>query len=228
MFKILIIEDDQIISETLYDYLKKWDYDVYRIFDFHSVIKSFKEIEPHLVILDILLPYYNGYHLCKEIRKISNVPIIFLSSASLNMNIVMAVNMGGDDFIAKPFDLNVLLAKIQAMLRRAYSFQGSINIIEHKEAILNLGDSTITYKNNKCELTKNELKILQVLIQNKGVAVTREDIMKFLWDSESFVDDNTLTVNITRLRKKLETIGLKHMIMTKKGIGYLVGDAIEE
>ncbi len=226
MFKILIIEDDETISQNLYDYLKKWNYDVKSVYDFQNVMKDFKEFEPQLVLLDIILPFYNGYHLCQEIRKISNVPIIFLSSASDNMNIVMAVNLGGDDFIAKPFDLNVLLAKIQAMLRRAYSFQGSISILEYGGAIINLSDSSITFNDVKCDLTKNEIKILQVLIQNRGQTVPREDIMKFLWDSESFVDDNTLTVNITRLRKKLEGIGLCNVILTKKGIGYLLYDEL--
>jgi DNA-binding response OmpR family regulator len=224
MYKILIVEDDQTISESLCAFLKNWNYDVHIIYDFRSVIKDFIEFEPQLVLLDIILPYFNGYHWCQEIRKISKVPIIFLSSASDNMNIVMAVNLGGDDFIAKPFDLNVLLAKIQAMLRRVYSFQGSSSILEYNGTIINLGDSSITLSNNKCDLTKNEIKILQILVQNKGKTVTREDIMKFLWDSESFVDDNTLTVNITRLRKKLDSIGLCNAVLTKKGIGYFIRD----
>lgn len=227
MYKILIIEDDHTIAESLCVYLKKWNYDVQIVTDFHSVMKNFVEFQPQLVLLDIILPYFNGYHWCQEIRKISNVPIVFLSSASDNMNIVMAVNLGGDDFISKPFDLNVLLAKIQAMLRRVYSFQGNTSVLEYNGAIINLGDSSITLNENKCDLTKNEIKILQVLVQNKGVAVSREDIMKFLWDSESFVDDNTLTVNITRLRKKLDGIGLSNAILTKKGIGYMVSDEFE-
>ena len=223
----MIVEDDHTIAESLSSFLKSWSYDVNIISDFRSIMKTFLEFDPQLVLLDIILPYFNGYHWCQEIRKISKVPIIFLSSASDNMNIVMAINLGGDDFIAKPFDLNVLLAKIQAMLRRVYSFQGNTSIIEYGGAIINLGDSSITLNDDKCDLTKNEMKILQVLVQNKGRAVTREDIMKFLWDSESFVDDNTLTVNITRLRKKLGSLGLCNAILTKKGIGYLISDEFE-
>jgi len=222
MYKILIIEDDETIAKAIKNAIESWNYDALCVTDFRDVMKVFVSYSPHLVLLDISLPFYNGYYWCSEIRKLSKVPIIFISSASDNMNIVMAVNMGGDDFIAKPFDLNVLTAKVQAMLRRTYDFAGQTNLLEHKGAILNIGDATLSYNNQKIELTKNEYKILQVLIENKGKVVSRDTIMTKLWETDSFVDDNTLTVNITRLRKKLEEAGLHDFILTKKGIGYMV------
>lgn len=224
MYKILIIEDDPIISQSLQNHLQKWGFEAAEIIDFHHVLDEFVRVDPQLVLLDIALPFFNGYHWCTEIRKNSKVPIIFISSTSDNMNIVMAMNMGGDDFISKPFDLSVVVAKIQALLRRTYSFQGQVNLLEHKGAILNLGDASITFADQKIELSKNEFKTLQVLLENKGKVVSRDIIMKKLWDSDCFVDDNTLTVNITRLRKKLDEAGLTGLITTKKGIGYLIGD----
>ncbi|WP_252226562.1 response regulator transcription factor [Clostridium sp. ZBS2] len=224
MYKILIVEDDLTIASILKNYLCKWGYGAEIISDFNNVMEEFTKYDPQLVILDITLPFYNGFHWCTEIRKISKVPIIFASSASDNMNLIMAINMGADDFIAKPFDLNVVVAKIQALIRRTYSFQGKVNILESNGAVLNLGDTTLTYKDDKLELSKNEFKILQILLENKNKAVSRDDIMNHLWNSDSFIDDNTLTVNVTRLRKKLEDIGLKDFIKTKKGIGYMVGD----
>lgn len=222
MYKILIIEDDMVIAKAIKNTIEAWSYDAMCITDFRDVIKEFVSFAPQLVLLDISLPFYNGYHWCSEIRKLSKVPIIFISSASDNMNIVMAVNMGGDDFIAKPFDLNVLTAKVQAMLRRTYDFAGQTNLIEHKGAILNTGDTTLSYIDQKIELTKNEYKILQVLIENKNRVVSRDTIMARLWETDSFIDDNTLTVNVTRLRKKLDDVGLNDFIITKKGIGYMV------
>ena len=177
---------------------------------------------PQLILLDISLPYFNGFYWCGEIRKFSNVPIIFISSANDKMNIVMAVNMGGDDFISKPFDLSVLTAKVQAVMRRTYSFSGTTSVIEHGGAILNLNDATIGFNGKKTELTKNEFKILQLLMENSGKVVPRDMIMDKLWESDSFIDDNTLTVNMTRLRKKLEDAGLCDFIVTKKGLGYIV------
>lgn len=224
MYKILIVEDDTIIAGILKNQLCKWGYEAENISDFNNVIDEFKKYNPQLLILDITLPFYNGFHWCTEIRKISKVPIIFASSASDNMNLIMAINMGADDFIAKPFDLNVMVAKVQALLRRTYSFQGQINILESNGVVLNLGDMALTYNNHKLELSKNEFKILEVLLKNKNKTVSRDEIMKQLWDSDSFIDDNTLTVNVTRLRKKLEEIGIKRFIKTKKGIGYLIGD----
>ncbi len=224
MYKILIVEDDLTISSILKNHLCKWGYEAEFVSDFNNVVSSFIEYDPQLVVLDITLPFYNGFHWCTEIRKISKVPIIFASSASDNMNLIMAINMGADDFIAKPFDLNVIVAKVQALIRRTYSFQGQINILESNGAVLNLGDTTITYNDKKLELSKNEFKILQILLENKNKAVSRDDIMTHLWNSDSFIDDNTLTVNVTRLRRKLEYINLKDFIKTKKGMGYIVGD----
>lgn len=222
MYKILIIEDDEIIRDTLKKNIEEWGFKAFYIEDFTRVIEKVVAIDPQLILLDISLPFFNGYHWCSEIRKISKVPIVFLSSASDNINIVMAMNMGADDFIAKPFDLNVLMAKIQALLRRTYDFGRTASLMEHKGAIFNASDSTISYQGKKLELTKNEDKILQLLMEHKGKTVSRDAIMTKLWESDSFIDDNTLTVNITRLRKKLDTIGLEHFILTKKGIGYLV------
>lgn len=222
MFKILIVEDDKTISRLLKSHLEKWGYNIVIINNFEKVDKEIIDFEPHLVLLDIMLPYYNGFHWCNEIRKFSKVPVIFLSSASDNMNIVMAMNMGGDDFISKPFDINVLTAKIQALLRRTYSFKGQSNTIEYKGVILNLNDTSIIYNNNKYDLTKNEFKILQILMENHEKVMSRDKIIEYLWQTESFIDDNTLTVNVTRLRKKLEDIGIVNFIKTKKGLGYIV------
>lgn len=190
--------------------------------DFKDVMGKFVEFEPQLVLLDIVLPFFNGFHWCQEIRKISKVPIIFLSSANDNMNIVMAMNMGGDEFIEKPFDLNVVTAKVQAVLRRTYEFRGTADVMEWNGAILNLADATVLYQDQKLELSKNEFKILKILLENTGKIVSRESIMTRLWDSNEFIDDNTLTVNVARLRKKMEQIGLGGKIITKKGIGYMV------
>lgn len=222
MYKILIVEDDITIASTLTKHLAQWNYDTKYVTDFKEVLTEFNTFQPQLVLMDISLPYFNGYYWCGEIRKFSRVPIVFISSASDNMNIVMAINMGGDDFIAKPFDLTVLSAKIQALLRRTYSFGTAANVLEHKGANLNLNDTTLTYQDTRLELTKNEFKIMQILMENSQKVVSRDNIMMRLWESDSFIDDNTLTVNMTRLRKKLEEIGLMNYIVTKKGLGYMV------
>lgn len=222
MYKILIVEDDMMIAKTLSSHLEKWDYEVRYVKDFKNVMNDFLEFEPQLVLMDIILPLFNGFYWCTEIRKIAKTPIVFLSSASDNMNIVMAMNMGGDDFIEKPFDLNVVTAKVQAMLRRAYSFQGNLNVLEHQGLLLNLNDGIVSYKEKKAELTKNEFKILQVLMEHAGKIVTREELMTALWESDAFVDDNTLTVNVTRLRRKLAELAAVEFIKTKKGIGYIL------
>lgn len=222
MYKIMIVEDDDIISLAVKKHLEQWGYEVFAVGDFRNVINDFVSFSPQLVLMDISLPFFNGYHWCGEIRKVSKVPVVFISSTADNMNIVMAVNMGADDFIAKPFDLDVLMAKIQALLRRTYDFSADREIIEAGGVILNTGDTTLLYNNNKIELTKNEYRIVEVLFENKGKVVSRDTIMKKLWETDSFVDDNTLTVNITRLRKKLEDYGLVDFIKTKKGLGYLV------
>lgn len=220
MYKILIVEDDETIAGGLKNHLEKWNYQAECMTDFKDVMGKFVDFEPQLVLLDIVLPFFNGFHWCQEIRKISKVPIIFLSSANDNMNIVMAMNMGGDEFIEKPFDLNVLTAKVQALLRRAYSFQGNVNVLEHEGMLLNLNDASLSYKGEKMSLTKNEFRILQMLMENSGKIIARDDIIARLWESDAFIDDNTLTVNVARLRKKLENVGMEGRIKTKKGIGY--------
>ena len=217
MYRILIIEDDMTIAHALANHLERWDYETRCVEDFKYVTEVFLEYDPQLVLLDVMLPFFNGFHWCQEIRKISKVPIIFLSSANDNMNIVMAMNMGGDEYIEKPFDLNVVTAKVQAILRRAYSFQGSVNVMEYHGAVLHLNDAVISYRNRELELTKNEFRILQMLLENRGKIVSRDDLITRLWESDEFIDDNTLTVNIARLRKKLEQLGLDDMIRTKKG-----------
>ena len=222
MYKLLIIEDDAVIAKSIKNHMESWGYEAVCITDFENVKKTFVEEQPHLVLMDISLPFYNGFHWCDEIRKISKVPVIFISSASDNMNIVMAMNMGGDDFIAKPFDLNVLQAKVQAMLRRTYDFSGESNLIEHKGMVFDGGSGMVTYAGARMELTKNEMRILQELLEQKGKIVTRERLMERLWESDNFIDDNTLTVNVARLRKKLEEMGICDMIKTRKGIGYVV------
>jgi two-component system, OmpR family, response regulator protein BraR/BceR len=222
MYKILIVEDDLIIAKTIKNHIESWGFEAECITNFKDVLSTFVSYDPQLILLDISLPFFNGYHWCSEIRRVSKVPIIFISSSSDNMNIVMAMNMGGDDFIPKPFDLNVLTAKVQALLRRTYDFAGQTNLLEHKGAILNTSDSTLTYDGKKIELSKNDNKILQTLLENKGKSVSRDVIMTRLWETDSYIDDNTLTVNVTRLRKKLQDAGLLDFITTKKGIGYLV------
>jgi len=222
MYKIFIVEDDADIAGVMKSHIEGWGNKVKCASNFHNIIPEFTEFDPHLVILDIMLPFYNGYHWCTEIRKISNIPIVFLSSASDNMNIVMAMNMGGDDFIAKPVDLNVMNAKIQAMLRRTYDLANKVPVLEHKGAVLNLNDATVTYNNQKIELTKNEFRILQTLMENKNKVVSRDSLMTKLWQMDSYVEENTLTVNVNRLRKKLENAGMVGFIATKVGQGYII------
>lgn len=222
MYKILIIEDDEIIAKSIEKEISNWGFIAKKVTNFQDIIPEFVEFNPQLILLDITLPFYNGYHWCSEIRKLSKVPIVFISSASDNMNIVMAMNMGGDDFISKPFDLHVLVAKIQAILRRTYDFSSQTNLLEHNGAILNINDNSISYNDEKVELTKNEYKILQTLLENKGKTVNRDNLMIKLWETDNYVEENTLNVNVTRLRKKLESIGLTNFIKTKKGIGYII------
>lgn len=224
VYKVLIIEDDMAIAELLKSNLSKWGFDPYCVTDFNQVMEDFITIEPHLILLDISLPFYNGFYWCSEIRKVSKVPIIFLSSHSENLDIVMAVNMGGDDYITKPFSLEVAIVKMQAMLRRTYSYHTDTQIIKVGRVILNINDSTLLHEGDIIELTKNEYRILYLLMKQKNVIVSRDDIMKYLWESESFIDDNTLTVNINRLRKKLEDRDIKDLIQTKKGMGYIIHD----
>ncbi len=227
MYKILIIEDDLTMAQAIQKEMTAWGNEAEYVQDFRNVMKDFAEYDPHLVLLDITLPFYNGYHWCSEIRKVSDVPVIFISSASDNMNIIMAVNMGGDDFIAKPFDLGVLTAKTQALLRRTYDLSGKIPILEHRGAMLNLYDTCLTYEGEKISLTKNEFRILQTLMENKGRLVSRDTLMTKLWETDDYIEENTLTVNIARLRKKLENAGLKDFITTKVGEGYIIEKTAE-
>lgn len=222
MYRILIVEDDITIAGILEKHFASWDMEAHRVKDFSNVLREFSAFSPHLVIMDISLPFYNGYHWCSEIRRTSSVPILFLSSASDNMNIVMAVNMGGDDFVAKPFDLDVMNAKVRALLRRTYDFNPLPELLEHRGVMLNPSDATFTYEGNRYDLTKNEYRILQILMENKGKIVSRDTLMQRLWETDFYVDENTLTVNITRLRKTLSGAGIENFILTKKGIGYLV------
>ncbi|MDD3222004.1 MAG: response regulator transcription factor [Clostridia bacterium] len=222
MYRILIVEDDMGIAQAMKNQIETWGLEARYVENFREVLKEFAEYDPQLVLLDISLPFYNGYHWCTEIRKVSKVPVVFVSSASDNMNIVMAMNMGGDDFIAKPFDLNVLTAKIQAILRRTYDFGNQVSILQHRDALLNTADASLTYKGERIELTKNDYRILRTLMENKGKVVSRDMLMQRLWETDSFVDENALTVNIARLRKKLENAGLSEFIVTKKGMGYIV------
>lgn len=223
MFKIMLVEDDIKISEIVSEGLKKWGYDVFCVEDFSETFNNFVKYEPHLVLMDINLPAFDGFYWCNKIREISKAPLIFVSSRNSNMDIIMAINMGGDDFVQKPFSMEVLMAKVSAILRRTYSYSNlEADVVEHNGAVLNLKDYTFLYNNNKIELTKNEFKILYTLIKNCGRIISRDKIMKVLWDDENFVDDNTLTVNINRLRKKLLDIGLEDYIQTKKGQGYII------
>lgn len=223
MFKVLIIEDDVKIREIILENISKWGYEGKVVEDFGKVMECFVEYKPHLVLMDINLPAFDGFYWCGKIREVSKVPIIFISSRNSNMDIIMAVNMGGDDFVQKPFSLEVLLAKVNALLRRTYSYVDvESSVLEHQGVVLNLKDSTVIYNQQKLELTKNEFRILYMLMENNGKVVSREEIMRKLWEDESFVDDNTLTVNINRLRKSLADMGLEEYIKTKRGLGYII------
>ncbi len=230
MYRILVVEDDGIIAAQIAKYLTKWGYEVETVRDFADVMGQFAAYDPQLVLMDIGLHFYNGYYWCGEIRKVSQVPIIFISSASDNMNVVMAVNMGGDDFVTKPFDLEILQAKVQALLRRAYAFTAPGTVLEYRGVLLNMTDMSISFRKkeesvSRMELTKNEFRILQTLFEAAGGIVSRDMLMKRLWDDECFVDDNTLTVNMNRLRKRLAEIGLSNLVQTKKGVGYFLVQA---
>ena len=222
MYRLLIIEDDKGIAEAIRTQAEMWGMEAHMITNFRNVMAQFAEVEPHIVLLDIVLPFFNGYHWCNEIRKVSKVPILFISSASDNMNMIMAMNMGADDFIAKPFDRSLLMAKLQAMLRRTYDFSSSVPVLEHRGALLHTGDQSLVYGDEKISLSKNEYRILLVLMKNKGRVVSREKLMEQLWDTDCFVDENTLSVNVNRLRKRLESAGLSDFIRTKFGVGYLI------
>ena len=221
--KVLLVEDEPTIRETVADELEKWGFKVWTSTNFEHILNDFLAQSPQLVLLDINLPYFDGFYWCRKIREVSKVPIIFLSSRDNHMDMVMAMNMGGDDFMQKPFYTDVLVAKIQALMRRTYSYtQTETNVVEYEGVLLNLQSGEVTYHNQILELTKNEFKILQILMQNIGSIVSRDNIMRKLWENESFVDDNTLTVNVARVRKKLAELGKEEFIHTKKGQGYII------
>lgn len=222
MYRLFIVEDDLGIANAVAAQTQAWNLQTHIVQDFSNVMHEFAEFSPHIVLLDIMLPFFDGYHWCSEIRRVSKVPIIFVSSASDNMNIVMAMNLGADDFISKPFDGSVLMAKIQALLRRTYDFGANVPVLEHRGALLDTGENSLVFGDEKITLTKNEYRILLCLMENKGKVVSREKLMERLWETDSFVDENTLTVNVNRLRKKLDAAGLKDFIATKFGVGYII------
>lgn len=221
-YRVLIVEDDRTMAQAMAKQIRSWGHQVQVAEDLQNILPTFVGFDPHMVLLDIVLPFYDGYYWCGKIRKISQVPVVFISSASSNMNIVMAMNMGGDDFIPKPVDLTVMMAKIQAVLRRAYDMAGKIPVLEHRGAVLNCNDATLQYEGKRTELTKNEFRILQTLLENKGKVVSRDTLMTKLWQIDCYVEENTLTVNVTRLRRKLEKVGLPEFITTKIGSGYII------
>lgn len=218
-----MIEDDEKIRRIVADTLKKWQYDVVEVTQFDQVLTEFEQTSPHLILLDINLPVFDGYYWCQQIRSVSKVPIIFLSSRNQNMDIIMAINMGGDDFIQKPFDLDILLAKISALIRRKYTYQEEENIrLIHRGLKLNVTNSTIELDGKSNELSRNEFILLQLMMRNIGKIVSRDDLMQALWNEEQFVDDNTLTVNVNRMRRKIGALGLEDFIVTRKGLGYII------
>ncbi|HEM3597756.1 TPA: response regulator transcription factor [Streptococcus suis] len=220
MQKIFLVEDDKTISQLVAKNLTNWGYQVQEVKDFQTILKQIDDFQPHLIILDISLPFFNGYYWCQEIRKTSRVPIMFLSSHDQPMDIVMAINMGADDFVTKPFEMTVLLAKIQGLLRRTYDFVGEQSLLWFEQVALDLKTMQVSYTEAVEELTRNEFQILRVLFEHGKEVVSREALMRELWNSDIFVDDNTLSVNIARLRKKLTELGLPDLITTKKGVGY--------
>lgn len=222
MYKIFVVEDDSGIADAIRTKAALWDYDVKTVENFRKVTEEAVAFEPHLILLDISLPFYNGFYWCTEIRKVSKVPILFITSTGDQMNLLTALNLGADDLVVKPFDGDVLMAKIGALLRRTYDFAGTVSVLEHRGAFLNTGDNTLTYGDERIALTKNEYRILLCLMENKGRVVSRERLMERLWQTDLFVDENTLTVNVNRLRKKLDAAGLTDFITTKFGSGYLL------
>ena len=224
MYKIFLIEDDESLAKLIKSGLERFGYEVFVAEDFFNIIPQYKNIMPHLVLIDVNLPFFNGYHWCSQIRKFSKVPIIFISSVTERMNIIMALNMGDDDYITKPFDFDLLEIKILALLRRTYDFQTENEYIEHKELILELHSMKLKYKSEIRELSKNEFRILEVLLKNKGKVVSREELMNKLWQSNVYIDDNTLTVNVSRLKSILKEIGIENFIETKRGAGYYINE----
>ncbi|MGQ7660353.1 response regulator transcription factor [Streptococcus suis] len=228
MQKILLIEDDKVISQLVAKNLRNWNYEVEEVADFQDILSQIDRFQPHLILLDIGLPFFNGYYWCQEIRKTSRIPIMFLSSHDQPMDIVMAINMGADDYVTKPFEMTVLLAKIQGLLRRTYDFVGEQSLLWFGPVCLDLKTMQVAYGAGKEELTKNEFQILRVLFEQAPQIVGRDQLMRQLWNSDIFVDDNTLSVNIARLRKKLADLGLADLIVTKKGLGYGLVEVVDE
>lgn len=222
-YRIFVVEDDRMLEEEIIKLLTKWGFEVSTVEVFDNLLDEFIKKKPHVVLLDVNIPSFDGFYWCKEIRQISSVPIIYISSRSSNMDIIMGMNNGGDDYIEKPFSNDVLIAKLQAIIRRTYEYGGhDSKIIGCKGLILNLEDTFVAYKNKEIELTKNEFKILKILIENQGKVVTRQSLMRSLWNDEVYVNENTLTVNVNRVRSKLEELELKDFIITKKGMGYII------
>lgn len=219
---IFLVEDDEKMGRIIQTELHKWGFQVTTVEDFQQVMTEFQTVQPKLVLLDISLPYYNGYHWCQEIRKVSTVPIIFLSSADDKMNMLMAMNIGADDFIVKPFDFDVLIAKIQATFRRTYLFAGNEQLMSYQNVTLSLMDGELSYQGKVVHLTPNEAKILACFFLKPEQNVTKESIMEKLWESEEFISKNALTVNMTRLRKKIAVNGFPQLIHTIKGVGYML------
>ncbi|CAH1194261.1 Response regulator protein GraR [Paenibacillus auburnensis] len=222
MFRIMIIEDDIKIRQIVADTLRKWKYEVIEVTSYEQILDEFTHVQPHLVLLDVNLPMYDGFYWCQQIRSVSKVPVIFLSSRTQNMDVIMAINMGADDYIQKPFDLSVLVAKVSAMLRRNYTYQDENLQMAHRQLIFNLSNSSIQYGNQTAELSRNDFIILQTLMRNIGKIVSRDELMQVLWNDEQFVDDNTLTVNVNRLRRKVALLGIEDFIATRKGMGYII------
>ena len=224
-WKIFLVEDDKVIAEEIESYLKFWNYEIKIAEDFQNVFDDFKNFHPDLVLMDVSLPFYNGYHWCKIIRKNSKVPILFISAADENLNLIMAMDLGADDYLTKPFELELLQIKIRALLRRAYEYVETKNIF-YKDIRLNCDNMIISRENKERELTKNEFKILEILLEKPGKVVSRDEIIDKIWQTDSYIDNNTLTVNVMRLRKKLEEINIFELIKTKKGVGYYVPPVI--
>ncbi|WP_336787591.1 response regulator transcription factor [Paenibacillus sp. MMO-177] len=222
MFRIMIIEDDEKIRRIVADALRKWQYEVIELTSFENVLGEFEAAQPHLVLLDVNLPVFDGFYWCQQIRMVSKVPIIFISSRNQNMDVIMAINMGGDDFVQKPFDLGVLVAKVSALLRRNYTYQDDNLQMSHRQLVFHLSNSSVQYGEQTAELSRNEFIILQTMMRSIGKIVSRDDLMQVLWNDEQFIDDNTLTVNVNRLRRKIAVLGLEDFIVTRKGMGYII------
>lgn len=222
-YHVMIIEDDKQMAEEVERLLNGWGYEVYLTKDFSKITEEAMLVKPQAILLDVNLPCFDGFYWCKQLRQFTKVPIIFLSSRDSSMDIVMAMNNGGDDYIQKPFDCNVLIAKLQAVLRRTYEL-GAIkqNVMQYGEMCLHMGEMSLSYRDSSIELTKNEFKILKLLFEHPGEVVSRNEMMKGLWDEEIYVNENTLTVNVNRLRNRLEEMGLHEVILTKKGVGYSI------